>query len=102
MLLASPFLGGVPDCADKDAVAEHAVKNGVRSSANDKFPNAGFHANTAQMRVRPEGFDDRDDAGCETLGGFRFVQSDEGINFAQTRQSQRRPDYLYRHSDSSS
>lgn len=54
------------------------------------------------MGMKFESFHDGDNAGCETFGGVRLVESDEGVNFAETGQSQRRPDYRYRHSDSSS
>lgn len=97
-----PFLGGVPDCGDKNAAAADAVENRVGSAADDEFTDAGFGAGTAQVGMKLERFNDGDDAGREAFRSARFIESDKGVDFAETGKSQRGPDDLYRHKNSSS
>jgi hypothetical protein len=54
------------------------------------------------MRMIPQGFYNRHNTRCQTLGAIRFIQSDVRSNFLESGPSQWRPDDLYRHNDSSS
>ena len=49
----SSLLGGVPDCADDDALAADAIEDGVGSTADDQFANTGLGSHPAQVRVIP-------------------------------------------------
>lgn len=92
----------MPNCSNYDAVPADTVENRVRSAADYQFANAGFGTSAAEIWVRPQRFNDRNDASGQAFGGVGLIECDIGTNLAKTCQSQRRPDDLNRHSDSSS
>ena len=84
------------DGGDYEAVAADAIKDGIRSAADDELPDAGLRSDSAEIGINSQCFDDRNDASGQALGGFRLVQGYEGPNFLKASEGQRRPDDLER------
>ena len=84
------------DGGDYEAVAADAIKDGIRSAADDELPDAGLRSDSAEIGMKSQCFDDRNDASGQALGGFRLVQGYEGPNFLEASEGQRRPDDLER------
>ena len=89
-------LRSVGDGRDGEAVAADAIKDGIRSAADDELPDAGFRSDSAEIGMNSQCFDDRNDASTQALGGIRLVQGYEGTNFLKASEGQRRPDDLER------
>jgi len=87
-------LGGVGDGGDDEAVGADAIEGGIRSAADDEFTDAGFRADAAEIGMNSQSFNDGNDAGGQAFGGVRLVQGNEGTNFLEAGQSQRRPEDL--------
>jgi len=53
---------GVRGGGDYEAVAADAIKDGLRSAADDELPDAGLRSNSAGIGINSQCFDDRNDA----------------------------------------
>ena len=84
------------DGGDYEAVATDAIKDGIRSAADDELADAGFRSDSAEIGMNSQCLDDRNDASGQALGGVRLVRGYEGPNFLKASEGQRRPDDLER------
>ena len=84
------------DGGDYEAIAADAIKDGIRSAADDELPGTGFRSNSAEKGMNSQCFDDRNDASGRALGGVRLVQGYEDPNLLKASEGQRRPDDLER------
>ena len=84
------------DGGDYEAIAADAIKDGIRSAADDELPGTGFRSDSAEKGMNSQCFDDRNDASGRALGGVRLVQGYEDPNLLKASEGQRRPDDLER------
>jgi len=86
----------VGDGGDYEAVATDAIKDGIRSAADDELADAGLRSDSAEIGMNSQCLGDRNDASGQALGGVRLVHGYEGPNFLKASEGQRRPDDLER------
>lgn len=94
-------LCSVPDGADDDSLAAHAVEHNIWSAADDQFADSRLGSGPAQAWMVPESFNHGDDARGQPRRCLRFVLRHVGADFLKPGQRLRRPDDLYRHAGSS-
>lgn len=92
----------MPDSADNNALALHAVQNDVRSVSDDELSDSRLSPGSAQVGMIPESFDHGDNPHGEPFRCLRFITSNVIADFPQAGPRQRRPDNFYWHSASSS
>ena len=80
------------DGGDEDLAATEAVKDDVRSAADDEFAEVGLACWVAQMRLQLEGLHECNDARGEAFGGCGVIEGDVGADFAKASERQGRPD----------
>lgn len=84
------------DRGDEDLVAAKTVKDDVGSAADDEFAHGRPAGRVAEVGMKAQGLDDRDDAHGELFGGARFVEGNVGANLTQAGGGEGRPDYFQR------
>lgn len=102
-LLSQLFaLRAVPNGTDNHPPPTHTMENNVRSAADDQLADPRLSPGATQARMISESFNNGDDSRGQPLGCVGFVECHVSADLLKARQSQRRPDDLYRHSGPSS
>ena len=93
-------LRSVKNGLDRDPLAAHPVENDVGSPSDDQLPNPRLDSGSTEIGMNLQSFHHCHEARGQSFRCLRIVQGNVGVNFAEPRARQGRPDDFYRHTAS--